>query len=110
MEITPDITKALQRMFDELWSGVRRGRRPAFRGQEWDGGLYATEEFWVVYLNSMDCMMITREDLLENFDEMVNFGSTVKERLCLRDPSCPGDFLLLPMDLVERALVLGGVP
>lgn len=108
MEITVNLIDRMQEIFDEAWGRISSGNRPSCvpvgsEGQMSDG------EFWVLYLNFLDCLAIDKEDLLENFDEMVNFGSAVKERVCLRDPCVQGDFILVGSSLVEKALVLGAL-
>lgn len=107
MRIEPHVIERLQSLFDESWGRVNAGERPESVDLHTVGGPLVGSDFWVVYMNSMDCLLIEKEDLLENFDEMVNFGSAVKERICLRDPCSSGDYILVSRELAEKVLVLG---
>lgn len=108
MEITMVNVQKLQRAFDASWKRVESGDRPESILHTVRGPLFASD-FWTCYMNSLDCLLVDREDLLENFDEMVNFGKSVKENVCLRNPCNEGDFILVPKDLAEKVLVLGAL-
>ena len=109
MKIEHHNVKRLQALFKESWLRIKEGHRPESVDMHTVGGPLLDSDFWCVYMNSLDCLMIEREDLLENFDDMVNFGSAVKERICLWDPCSIGDYILVPWDLAEKALVLGAL-
>jgi len=106
MKIEHHNVKRLQALFKEAWLRIKGGWRPDSLDLHTVGPLLDSD-FWSVYMNFLDCLMIEREDLLENFDDMVNFGSAVKERICLKDPCLRGDYILVPWELAEKALVLG---
>lgn len=105
MEVTLVNLRKLQIAFEDSWKRIRNGNRPIC--VNCDPDLHPTDsEFWTLYVNFLDCLMIEKEDLLENFDEMVNFGSS-KESVCIKDPCNQGDFILVPKSLAEKTLVLG---
>lgn len=106
MEVTLVNVRKLRIFFDEAWRKIRGGERPVGVGgdSEPDG------DFWTLYMNHLDCTIVDHDDLLENFDDMVNFGKLVKESVCLKDPCDETSFILVPKVLAERVLVLGGLP
>lgn len=106
MEVTLVNLRKLQIMFDAAWKRICEGNRPIC--VECDPDRRPSDsEFWTLYMNFLDCLMIEKEDLLENFDEMVNFGSAVKESVCLKDPCNDGDYILVRHAFAEKCLVLG---
>lgn len=113
--MTNGMVEKVQRVFDECWFRVRGGEVPVSvcEGHSpvnvYPGDTSRQEWIWSAYMNSLDCTMVTREDLLESFCDMVNLGSAVKESVCLNDPCSAGDFILVPEGVVERALALGGL-
>ena len=106
MEVNLKSVSKLQGIFVEAWSHISSGNRPEC--VECDPRQSA-EWFWGLYMNHLDCLMVDRDDLLESFPDMVNFGVSVKESVCLLDPCFPGDYLLVPKQLAEKCLVLGNL-
>lgn len=106
MEVTMKTVQKLQVAFNEAWLRIHTGNRPV--GVSCSPDYHPNDsEFWTLYMNYLDCILIDDEDLLENFPEMVNFGFAVKERVCLTDPCNEGGFILVDKGLAEKALVLG---
>lgn len=106
MEITVKIFERLQTAFDDAWDRIGSGNRPV--GVSCDPDRHPSdEEFWTLYMNYLDCILIDEADLLESFPDMVNFGIAVKERVCLKDPCNERGFLLVDKGLAEKVLVLG---
>lgn len=108
MEATRKNVERLQSLFDDAWDRIVAGERsvgvscgPDYKPND--------EEFWTLYMNSLDCLILDEEDLLENFDEMVNFGSSVRERVCLKNPCNTEGFILVDKGLAEKILVLGAL-
>ena len=104
MEVNLKSVEKLQKVFREAWSRISAGDRPEC--VECEPG-QTPEWFWGLYMNHLDCLMVDQNDLLESFPDMVNFGVSVKESVCLLDPCFPGDYLLVPNGLAEKCLVLG---
>jgi hypothetical protein len=68
------------------------------------GGLQSA---WAEYLNGLDCTVIDRDDILEDFESIVN--SSAQGRVCVYDKTYK-DYILVPKELAMKALVLGGLP
>lgn len=106
MQTTKTSVECLQNLFDEAWDRIVAGKRPSGVFCDPDCKIN-DDEFWTLYMNSLDCLLIDEEDLLENFDEMVNFGYSVRESVCLKNPCNKEGFILVDKELAERILVLG---
>lgn len=62
---------------------------------------------WVEYLNGIDCEVVDQEDIVEDFENL--FNHSAKSRVCI--PSSFYDtYVLMPKELAEKALILGGLP
>lgn len=113
MKLSHDVVEKLQEIFDESWSRVRAGARPVCVLPEdlpvnlHPGDMAREEWVWTLYMNTHDVLIITHDDLVESFSDMVNFGSAVKESVCLLNPAQRGEFLLVPDALAEKCLALG---
>ena len=107
MEVTMENVRKLQNIFEEAWKRIIQGYRPVCVDCNPDRGSVPDGDFWTIYMNFLDCTIVEYDDLLENFDEMVNFGSLVKESVCLKDPCDDSSFILVPKGLAEKSLVLG---
>jgi hypothetical protein len=106
MKTTMQSVEKLQTMFHEAWARVRKGNRPACVSCSPDY-VPSDEEFWVMYMNFLDVLVVDEDDLLETFDEMVNYGVSLRESVCLRNPCNVRGFLLVGKELAEKCLVLG---
>lgn len=105
MEVTYETVERLQGIFEEGWNRVKDGAVPVcVPPEEYPPD---PQDVWVLWMNVHDVLVIEQEDLLENFDEMVNFGRAVKESACLQNPADTTSYLLVPWDVVEKCLVLG---
>lgn len=109
MEVTLVTVRKLQILFDEAWGRIRSGSRPASVDCTPISTPMPDGDFWTVYMNFLDCLLVDEEDLLENFDDMVNFGKSVKESVCLKDPCSDGAFIFVPKEFAEKVLVLGAL-
>lgn len=113
MELSHDVVDKLQRIFEESWVRVLGGARPVCVLLEdlpanLHPGDHTREEWvWTLYMNTHDVLIITHDDLVDSFSDMVNFGSAVKESVCLLNPVHSKEFLLVPNALVEKCLALG---
>ena len=70
------------------------------------------ESVWVEYLNGIDCLSLGVVDI-QPIEDLVN--QTAQGRVCVRScfvpfPSRPLDYIFIPRELAEKALVLGGLP
>ena len=97
--------KKLQRMFNERFKWVLAGGLP-----EGCDGDFSPEDKWTIHMNSFDCLVIDRDDLLESFADMVNFGNSIRTHVCLWNPANKEGFLLVPQDFNDKCLALGGMP
>jgi hypothetical protein len=71
------------------------------------------ESVWIEYLNGIDCISVEVEQVVEELLDFMNH--TAQGRVCVRScfvpfPSRPLDYIFMPRELAERALVLGGLP
>lgn len=107
MEVTLVNVRKLQIAFDEAWGRIRSGNRPVCVDCTPVSTPMPDGDFWTIYMNFLDCLMVDEEDLTDNFDDMVNFGKAVKESVCLKDPCNHGTFILVPKEFAEKVLVLG---
>jgi hypothetical protein len=106
MEVNFESVEKLQAIFGDAWSRIKEGNRPECASCGAYAG-YDDDEFWTVYMNSLDVLIVDEDDLLENFDDMVNFGSAVRNSVCLRNPCNAMGFLLVDRELAHKSLVLG---
>jgi len=105
MEVNYPTIGKVERIFGESWDRVASGAIPVCVGQydkrpkpEW---------VWSLYMNSHDVFVITEDALSISFADMVNFGCLIKDRICILDPCEHDRFLLVPVELAERCLVMG---
>lgn len=64
---------------------------------------------WCEYLNGLDCTVVTEDDILEDFESIVNYSA--QGRVCVSMDDEGGKLhILVPKGLAEKALVLGGLP
>lgn len=110
MEVTLVNVRKLQIAFEESWKSILKGNRPACVDLHAVGHEILASDFWSVYMNFLDCTLVDQEDLLENFDEMVNFGSLVRESVCVKDPCDGSGFIMVPKELSQKVIVLGALP
>lgn len=76
MEITMKTVQKVQRAFNEAWVRIHTGNRPV--GVSCSPDYHPDDnEFWTMYMNYLDCILVTKDDLMEEFPEMVNFGFAV---------------------------------
>jgi hypothetical protein len=106
MKNTVDSIEKIQTAFREAWLRIKGGNRPVCVSCD-PSYNPDDEEFWVMYMNFLDVLVVDEDDLLETFDDMVNFGASIKESVCLRNPCNVRGFLLVGKELAEKALVLG---
>lgn len=110
MKTNHEIVDKVQRIFDEGWERVRRGAIPScVNPDDIMGGMSREEWVWTVYMNNHDVIVITRDDLLDSFADMVNFGASLKDSVCLLNPAQEEEFLLVPNPLVEKCVALGAL-
>lgn len=113
METTHEIVEKVQEVFDRSLQRVHNGLLPVcVREDEIPVNLYDHDDsrqewIWTMYMNSLGVLIITRDDLVESFSEMVNFGDAVKYSVCITNPADASEFLLVPDSLAEKCLVLG---
>ena len=105
MELNYPTIGKVERIFGESWDRVANGAIPVCVDPydkrpkpEW---------VWLLYMNSHDVTVFTRDDLFLSFADMVNFGCSIRDRICILDPCEEGRFLLVPIELAERCLVMG---
>jgi hypothetical protein len=70
-------------------------------------GRAAFQIAWAEYLNGLDCTVIDKDDILDDFESIVN--SSAQGRVCVYDKNYK-DYILVPMELARKAVVLGGLP
>lgn len=107
MKVTNENLDKLQAFFEERYNWVKAGNIPTCVDQEVDIRR-GSEWIWTIFMNHFDCLIVNREDLVESFADMVNFGDAVKRCVCLNSPDGDG-FILVPPELAERVLVMGGL-
>ena len=71
------------------------------------GSASGLQSAWYNYLNGLDCTVIDKDDILEDFESIVN--SSAQGRVCVYDKNYK-DYILVPMELARKAVVLGGLP
>jgi len=107
MRLDWEKVERLQAFFKERYEWILAGNIPTCVDQEED--IRAGSEWhWTIFMNHFDCLVVDEGDLLESFQEMVNFGEAVRTHVCLRNPTGDG-FVLVPPELAERVLVMGGL-
>lgn len=68
------------------------------------------EETWLGYLNDRGLDVISLNEVTCEFANLVNYSSGLKESVCVQDPFTQENFILIPLIIAERILVLGGLP
>ena len=74
------------------------------------------DEGWVGFLEGHDCVVMAMEEIKNEFQDLVNFDSCLREGLCVPDPHSAytkaGDerFIIIPRQFAEKVLVMGGFP
>jgi hypothetical protein len=106
MNNTVKSVEKLQEIFYDAWLRIKKGNRPVCVSCD-PSRTPDDEEFWTMYMNFLDVLVVDEDDLLESFDDMVNFGFSVKESVCVRNPCNVRGFLLVDRELAEKCLVLG---
>jgi hypothetical protein len=106
MNNTFNSVEKLQTIFHEAWTRIRAGNRPVCVSCDPSHNTN-NGEFWTMYMNFLDVLIVDEDDLLESFDDMVNFGYAVRDSVCLRNPCNIQGFLLVDRELAEKCLVLG---
>jgi hypothetical protein len=110
MKHNRDIVDRIKAIFDESWRKVSRGFfPPCLTPEELIGDPSEPDWVWIGFMERRDVLVITSDDLLESFPDMVNFGHSVKDSLCIVNPQDEDEFLLVPNDLVEKCLAMGGL-
>lgn len=97
-------------MATELW---REMRHLAFEEK--------FDEIWTEYLNGIDCTVITRDDIRDDFEGVIH---SAQGKVCVAvNPKIPSlsertvyildrrtPYILVPVELADKALILGGLP
>lgn len=65
------------------------------------------EEAWADYLNGLGCTYLDKSDILNDFQAIAN--RSVQGRVCIYDEESD-EYILVPIGLAKKALVLGGLP
>lgn len=64
---------------------------------------------WIEYLNGLDCTVLDHEEILEDFEGIVNHSA--QGRVCVSTMDEGNEIhILMPVEVAERALALGGLP
>lgn len=64
---------------------------------------------WIEYLNGLDCTVLDHEEILEDFEGIVNHSAQGRVCVSMMDEGNK-IHILMPMEVAERALALGGLP
>lgn len=73
-------------------------------------------EFWLEYLDKHDIIALSKRELVDDFQDLFNERSLfTRDVVVIRDPVSDVEwtdfnFLLVPTDFAEKALVLGTLP
>ena len=72
---------------------------------------------WIEYLNGLDCTVLDHEEILEDFEGIVNHSAQGRVCVSMIAHFRVGDkeegnkiHILIQMEVAERALALGGLP
>ena len=92
-------------MENELWKQMPAGQDPADLPEL---GAFEREldEVWTEYLNGIDCTVITRADIRDDFEGVIH---SAQGKVCVAS-SKRSQYILVPKELAEKALILGGLP
>jgi len=85
-------------LVDSLWTSLAPG--------DWSNSFQRkVDEAWAEYLNGLDCTVLGEQEILEDLENIVNHSA--QGRICI---SLEEEYILVPNELAEKALVLGGLP
>ena len=104
MEVNYPTIGKVERIFGESWDRVAKGAIPVCVAPYTEKP--DPEWVWSLYMNSHDVSVLTKNELVLSFADMVNFNHSIKDRICILDPCEEGRFLLVPIGLAERCLVM----
>ena len=67
------------------------------------------------FLEGHDCVVMAMEEIKNEFQDLVNFDSCLREGLCVPDPHSAAEagderFIIIPRQFAEKVLVMGGFP
>jgi hypothetical protein len=97
------IVNKLAELFSARHADLWRRLEPSMNA----GSLVRMQYAWYNYLNGLDCTVIDKDDILEDFESIVN--SSAQGRVCVYDKNYK-DYILVPKELARKAVVLGGLP
>lgn len=63
------------------------------------------EQTWLGYLNGIDCEVLDEDEARDEFEDL--FNHSAQTRICV---SFFYSYILVPKELAEKALALGGLP
>lgn len=63
------------------------------------------EQEWLGYLNGIDCEVLDEDEARDEFEDLFNYSA--QTRICV---SFFHSYILMPKELAEKTLVLGGLP
>lgn len=110
MKYDRDILERVEHIFFDSWAKVEKGFfPPCLTPEELIGDPSEPAWVWIGFMNRREVLIITHDDLVESFPDMVNFGQSVKDSLCIVNPQDESEFLLIPKGLVEKCLAMGGL-
>jgi hypothetical protein len=93
-------------LFESKYQAIAERRWNQKRPPDWSEGFEReVEEAWVEYLNRLDCTVIGRDEILEDFEHIVNHSA--RGRVCV---TVDENHILVPVSVAERALALGFLP
>lgn len=100
-----NVTK-LREIFAQKYLTLQSSLWDEMRPKDWtDRFQRRLDETWTEYLNSLDCTIVSKEEIVEDFEDIINHSA--QGRVCVHDDE---DYILVPRELAEKALVLGGLP
>mgnify|MGYP006266901263 CR=1 FL=1 len=102
-------TQKLAEIFSDKFHMMANCLWEKMRPKDWAGAFeQALDEVWTEYLNGIDCTVITRDDIRDDFEGVIH---SAQGMVCVANA---GDertqYILVPKELAEKALVLGGLP
>lgn len=98
----------LTEIFSDRFERIRSDLWDRLKPKDYSGSFERKlDESWADYLNGLDCTYLDKSDILNDFQAIAN--RSVQGRVCIYDEESD-EYILVPIGLAKKALVLGGLP
>lgn len=103
-----DVSK-ISKLLEEKWDNISFDLWERENPKDWSSSFQdRLDEKWTEYLNAIDCIVLTREDIREDLESIINQSS--RGRCCIETHFSLSPYILMPIELAKKILVLNHLP